>query len=45
VIRNQWVGLDNGRADVSMSPKSGFYSFSSVYDVRLENVRLIPWEH
>jgi hypothetical protein len=44
VIRNQWVGLEKGRADVSMSPKSGFYSFSSVYDVLLENVRLIPWE-
>lgn len=44
VIRNQWVGLEKGRADVSMSPKSGFYSFTSVYDVLLENVRLIPWE-
>ncbi len=44
IIRNQWVGLEKGRADVSMSPKSGFYSFTSVYDVLLENVRLIPWE-
>ena len=44
VIRNQWVGLEPGHADVSMSPKSGFYSFTSVYDVLLENVRLIPWE-
>jgi hypothetical protein len=44
VIRNQWVGLEKDRADVSMSPKSGFYSFASVYDVLLENVRLIPWE-
>lgn len=44
VIRNQWVGLERGNADISMFPKSGFYSFSSVYDVLLENVRLIPWE-
>ena len=44
IIRNQWVGLERGNPDVSMVPKSGFYSFSSVYDVLLENVRLIPWE-
>ncbi|MEX2235130.1 MAG: hypothetical protein WD824_23405 [Cyclobacteriaceae bacterium] len=44
IIRNQWVGLERGNADMSMNPKGGFYSFSSVYDVLLENVRLIPWE-
>lgn len=44
VIRNQWVGLEHGNPDVGMIPKAGFYSFSSVYDVLLENVRLIPWE-
>ncbi|MEX1238254.1 MAG: hypothetical protein WEB30_01000 [Cyclobacteriaceae bacterium] len=44
IIRNQWVGLEGGKADVSMVPKGGFYSFSNVYDVLLENVRLIPWE-
>ena len=44
VIRNQWVGLEHGKADVAMVPKGGFYSFSNVYDVLLENVRLIPWE-
>ena len=44
IIRNQWVGLEPGNADVSMNPKGGFYSFSNVYDVLLENVRLIPWE-
>lgn len=44
IIRNQWVGLERGNQDESMNPKSGFYSFSSVYDVLLESVRLIPWE-
>lgn len=44
IIRNQWVGLERGNVDMSMNPKGGFYSFSSVYDVLLENVRLIPWE-
>lgn len=44
VIRNQWVGLEPGMADVGMAPKNGFYSYSYVYDVLLENVRLIPWE-
>lgn len=44
IIRNQWVGLDSGKQDVSMVPRGGFYSFSAVYDCLLENVRLIPWE-
>jgi hypothetical protein len=44
IIRNQWVGLEKGKADVSMAPRTGFYSFSYVYDVLLENVSLIPWE-
>ncbi len=44
VIRNQWVGLEKGKADVAMAPRSGFYSFTNVYDVLLENVTLIPWE-
>ncbi|MEC3880448.1 hypothetical protein [Parapedobacter sp. 10938] len=44
IIRNQWVGLDAGKRDVSMAPRNGFYSFSRVYDCLLENVRLIPWE-
>ena len=44
IIRNQWVGLEKGKADVAMTPRSGFYTFSMVYDVTLENVRLIPWE-
>ncbi|WP_133166303.1 hypothetical protein [Sphingobacterium haloxyli] len=44
IIRNQWVGLDTGKRDVSMMPRNGFYSFTNVYDCLLENVRLIPWE-
>ena len=44
VIRNQWVGLEKGKADVAMAPRNGFYAFSYVYDVLLENVTLIPWE-
>ncbi|GAA4443840.1 hypothetical protein GCM10023091_33090 [Ravibacter arvi] len=44
IIRNQWVGLEKGRSDISMTPRSGFYSFSHTYDILLENVRLIPWE-
>ncbi len=44
IIRNQWVGLEKGMSDVSLTPRSGFYSFSRAYDVTLENVRLVPWE-
>jgi hypothetical protein len=44
IIQNQWVGLEPGKADVSNGPRSGFYTFSNVYDVKLENVRLIPFE-
>ncbi|WP_028548571.1 hypothetical protein [Paenibacillus sp. UNC451MF] len=44
IIRNQWVGLAPGQADVSMNPRNGFYQFTRVYDVLLENVRLLPWE-
>lgn len=44
IIQNQWVGLEPGKLDVAMSPRSGFYFFSNVYDVKLENIRLIPYE-
>lgn len=44
IIQNQWVGLEPGKVDIAMSPRSGFYSFSNVYDVKLENIRLIPYE-
>ena len=44
IIRNQWMGLQPGKKDTSLHPRSGFYYFSFVYDTLLENIRLIPWE-
>ncbi len=44
IIREQWVGLENGAVDTAMNPRNGFYAFSRVYDVALEDIRLIPWE-
>ncbi len=44
IIRNQWMGLEPDHHDVSMEPRSGFYSFRHVFDATLENIRLIPWE-
>lgn len=43
-IRSQWVGITPGREDLSMTPRYGFYYFTTVYDVRLEDVRLNPRE-
>ena len=44
IIRQQWMGLERGRRDVSLEPRSGFYVLSGVYDVTLENIRAMPWE-
>lgn len=44
IIRNQWVGLEPNKKDVALDPRSGFYTFSTAYDITLENVRLIPYE-
>ena len=44
IIRDQWMGLENGRQDVSLEPRSGSYTLSRVYDVTLENIRAMPWE-
>jgi hypothetical protein len=44
IIREQWMGLERGRQDVSMQPRRGFYVFNNVYDVTLENIRAMPWE-
>lgn len=44
IIKNQWVGLEKGNVDIAPNARSGFYSFSTVFDVTLENVRLIPYE-
>ncbi len=44
IIREQWMGLEKGRRDTSLEPRSGFYVLSGVYDVTLENIRAMPWE-
>jgi hypothetical protein len=44
IIREQWMGLEPGKRDVSLEPRSGFYRLSNVYDVTLENIRAMPWE-
>lgn len=44
IICNQWVGLESGKQDIAYNPRNGFYNFNRVYDVTLENIRLIPWE-
>lgn len=44
IVRNQWMGLEPGRRDLSLEPRHGLYSFNSVYDVTLENIRAMPWE-
>lgn len=44
IIRDQWMGLEPGRRDMSTEPRSGLYSLSGVYDVTLENIRAMPWE-
>jgi hypothetical protein len=44
IIKNQFVGLEHGQRDVALDMTSAFYTFSLVFDVTLENVRLIPRE-
>ena len=44
IVREQWMGLEEGRQDVSMEPRNGFYMLNGVYDVTLENIRAMPWE-
>lgn len=44
IIREQWMGLEPGKKDRSVEPRSGFYTLQSVFDVTLENIRAIPWE-
>lgn len=44
IIREQWMGLEPGKRDVSLEPRNGFYTFDKVYDVTLENIRAMPWE-
>ncbi len=44
IIREQWMGLEPGRRDVSLEPRGGLYVLRGVYDVTLENIRAMPWE-
>lgn len=44
IVREQWVGLERGARDLSLAARHGFYSLGGVYDVTLENIRLMPWE-
>ncbi len=44
IVRQQWMGLEKGKRDMSMQPRRGFYVLDSVYDVTLENIRAMPWE-
>ncbi len=44
IVREQWMGLEPGKRDVSGEPRCGVYNFSHVYDVTLENIRAMPWE-
>ncbi len=43
-IKNQWVGIEPGQSDISMTARSGFYYCSLAYDIRLEDIRLNPRE-
>jgi hypothetical protein len=45
IVREQWMGLEHGKKDVSLEPRWGFYVFEGVYDVTLENIRCMPWEY
>ena len=44
IIRQQWMGLEKGKRDISLEPRRGFYVLRGVYDVTLENIRAMPWE-
>ncbi|MHC4118435.1 MAG: hypothetical protein ACYSWO_13120 [Planctomycetota bacterium] len=44
IVREQWMGLEKGRRDVSTEPRCGFYVLRNVYDITLENIRAMPWE-
>ena len=44
IIREQWMGLEPGRRDLSVEPRNGLYVLGNVYDVTLENIRAMPWE-
>lgn len=43
-ITNQIIRLGEGKIDTAPNARTGFYNFSKVYDVLLENIKLIPYE-
>ncbi|UAV84366.1 putative tail fiber protein [Bacillus phage phi18] len=42
IVKNQFVGLEDGVADKATASDTGFYNLQSVYDVTLENIRVLP---
>lgn len=44
IVREQWMGLEPGKRDVSLEPRGGIYRLNNVYDVTLESIRAMPWE-
>lgn len=44
IVRQQWMGLEEGHSDDSLEPRSGLYVLREVYDVTLQDIRAMPWE-
>src|SRR5690606_25703185 len=44
IISKQVVRLEQGAVDTAPNARTGFYNFHKVYEVRLEDIKLIPYE-
>lgn len=44
IISKQVVRLAQGAVDTAPNARTGFYNFHKVYEVRLEDIKLIPYE-
>lgn len=42
IVKNQFVGIEDSASDKPTASDTGFYSLQSVYDVTLENIRVLP---
>uniref|UniRef100_A0AAU8BBC3 Tail fiber n=1 Tax=Bacillus phage Adastra TaxID=3143958 RepID=A0AAU8BBC3_9CAUD len=42
IVKNQFVGLEDNASDKPTASDTGFYNLQSVYDVTLENIRVLP---
>ena len=42
IVKNQFVGLEDKVSDKPTASDTGFYNLQSVYDVTLENLRVLP---